>query len=106
LNNSNKIEIRHVLTTKVLPFFLQAGHATSLEPNKVPPLLLITPPRPSDSRPTTEENSSALTETVASLVARRCFDVVLKDNYCSLHMRYFSIHVCSVSIADEPAAEA
>jgi hypothetical protein len=50
-----------------------------------------------------EDNSSL--ETVASLVGRRCLDNVLKVICCSLHTQYFSIHVGSFSIDDEPSDE-
>jgi hypothetical protein len=43
---------------------------------------------------------------VASMVDQQCLDEVLKAMCCSLHTRYFSIHVGSISIDDEPMSEA
>jgi hypothetical protein len=50
-------------------------------------------------------NNSALTEIVASLVGRHRLDDVLTVTCCSLHTRYFSIHVGSFSMDDEPATD-
>jgi hypothetical protein len=74
---------------------LQASHDTSSERYE----LLVTPPCPSDSRPTAVDNSSV--ETVAFLVGRQCFEEVLDAFCCSLHTWYFSIHADFVSIDDE-----
>jgi hypothetical protein len=94
---------RHVLTDRVLAFFLQVRHATSPKPYELPTLLLVTPPCPRDNRPTTEANSS--TKMVASLVGWQHLDDGLEAMCCSLHTQYFSIHSGAFSIDDELADE-